>query len=70
MKYAGLYHLNAYTYADRTWFPDMSPELRHVHAGDEGRAGRQVFKVNVHRTDHPHARRAGPAQSTGLGRAE
>jgi arylsulfatase len=28
MKYVGLYHLNAYTYADPTWFPDMSPELR------------------------------------------
>ena len=28
MKYAGLYHLNAYTYADPTWFPDMSPEMR------------------------------------------
>ena len=25
MKYAGLYHLNAYTYADPTWFPDMDP---------------------------------------------
>ena len=23
MKYVGLYHLNAYTYADPTWFPDM-----------------------------------------------
>ena len=28
MKYCGLYHLNAYTYADPTWFPDMAPELR------------------------------------------
>ena len=28
MKYALLYHLNAYTYADPDWFPDMSPELR------------------------------------------
>ena len=28
MKYAGLYHLNAYTYADPTWFPDMSDNLR------------------------------------------
>ncbi|KRG70181.1 arylsulfatase [Pseudoxanthomonas dokdonensis] len=28
MKYAGLYHLNAYTYADPTWFPDMTPEMR------------------------------------------
>src|SRR3546814_5260054 len=26
MKYVGLYHLNAYTYADDTWFPDMDPE--------------------------------------------
>ena len=23
MKYCGLYHLNAYTYGDPTWFPDM-----------------------------------------------
>jgi arylsulfatase len=28
MKYAGLYHLNAYTYGDPNWFPDMDPELR------------------------------------------
>ncbi len=28
MKYALLYHLNAYTYADPKWFPDMSPKLR------------------------------------------
>src|SRR3546814_15890777 len=28
MKYVGLYHLNAYTYADDTWFPDMDTELR------------------------------------------
>ncbi len=30
MRYCGLYHLNAYTYADPTWFPDMSPELREM----------------------------------------
>ena len=30
MQYAGLYHLNAYTYADPTWFPDMDPRA----AGD------------------------------------
>ncbi len=28
MRYVGLYHLNAYTYADPTWFPDMDPETR------------------------------------------
>ena len=28
MKYCGLYHLNAYTYADPTWFPDMDRRLR------------------------------------------
>ncbi|GGI52836.1 arylsulfatase [Oxalicibacterium solurbis] len=28
MRYVGLYHLNAYTYADPTWFPDMAPDLR------------------------------------------
>ncbi len=30
MKYAFLYHLNAYTYADPTWFPDMPPALREM----------------------------------------
>ena len=30
MKYAFLYHLNAYTYGDPAWFPDMSPELRAI----------------------------------------
>jgi arylsulfatase len=28
MKAVGLYHLNAYTYADPTWFPAMPEELR------------------------------------------
>jgi hypothetical protein len=28
MRYVGLYHLNAYTYADPTWFPEMNDELR------------------------------------------
>jgi len=28
MKYVGLYHLNAYTYADPEWFPAMPAELR------------------------------------------
>ena len=54
MKYVGLYHLNAYTYADPTWFPDMDPgAARHVRAGDQGRAvgqsrraGAEDFKIN------------------------
>ena len=54
MKYAGLYHLNAYTYADPTWFPDMDPELRAMFArvtkgameGNAGQPAREVFKVN------------------------
>jgi len=54
MKYAGLYHLNAYTYADPTWFPDMSPELRETFqrvtkgalSGNAGQPVREEFKVN------------------------
>ena len=54
MKYVGLYHLNAYTYADPTWFPDMSPDLRAMFArvtkgaleGNAGQPAREVFKVN------------------------
>ena len=34
MEYAGLYHLNAYTYADPTWFPDMDPALREMFASN------------------------------------
>ena len=32
MKYALLYHLNAYTYADPKWFPAMPTELREMFA--------------------------------------
>jgi arylsulfatase A-like enzyme len=54
MKYCGLYHLNAYTYADPTWFPDMDPELRAMFAkvtkgSLSGKAGEKVtedFKIN------------------------
>jgi arylsulfatase A-like enzyme len=54
MKYAGLYHLNAYTYADPTWFPDMSPELRAMFqrvtkgamSGNAGETPREDFKIN------------------------
>lgn len=54
MKYCGLYHLNAYTYADPTWFPDMDPKLRAMFArvtkgALSGKSGEKVyeeFKVN------------------------
>jgi len=54
MKYVGLYHLNAYTYADPTWFPDMDPKLRELFAqvtkgaleGNAGQPAREVFKIN------------------------
>jgi arylsulfatase A-like enzyme len=54
MKYCFLYHLNAYTYGDPKWFPDMDPKLRamfdKVTKGSlSGKAGEKVvqdFKVN------------------------
>ena len=54
MKYCGLYHLNAYTYADPTWFPDMDPQLREMFAkvtkgalsGNAGEAPHEEFKIN------------------------
>ncbi|WP_234262361.1 arylsulfatase [Klebsiella aerogenes] len=54
MKYVGLYHLNAYTYADPTWFPDMDPKLREMFArvtrgalsGKAGEKAHEDFKIN------------------------
>ncbi|CCB64957.1 Sulfatase [Hyphomicrobium sp. MC1] len=54
MKYAGLYHLNAYTYGDPTWFPDMDPELRAMFervtkgalSGNAGEPAKEDFKIN------------------------
>ncbi len=54
MKYAGLYHLNAYTYADPTWFPDMDPALREMFgkitkgalSGNAGEKPHEDFKIN------------------------
>jgi arylsulfatase len=54
MKYAGLYHLNAYTYGDPTWFPDMDPELRAMFqrvtkgalSGNGGQPAKEDFKIN------------------------
>ena len=54
MEHCFLYHLNAYTYADTTWFPDMSPELRAMYqkvtkgsmSGKAGETAHEDFKVN------------------------
>ena len=61
MQYAGLYHLNAYTYADPTWFPDMNPELRAMFArvtkgslsGKAGETPKEDFKINGQYVDTP-----------------
>ncbi len=54
MKYCGLYHLNAYTYGDPTWFPDMNPKLRAMFqrvtkgalSGNAGEQAHEDFKIN------------------------
>jgi arylsulfatase len=54
MRYCGLYHLNAYTYGDPTWFPDMDPEMRAMFdkitkgalSGKAGEAAHEDFKIN------------------------
>jgi arylsulfatase len=61
MKYCFLYHLNAYTYADPEWFPDMSPELRDMFnrvtkgalSGNAGEPAREEFKVSGEYVDTP-----------------
>jgi arylsulfatase len=54
MKSMGIYHLNAYTYADPAWFPDMPAELRAMFArvtkgimsGNAAQVAKEDFKVN------------------------
>ena len=54
MKYVGLYHLNAYTYADPKWFPAMPDELRAMFqkvtkgalSGTAGGKTVEDFKIN------------------------
>jgi arylsulfatase len=61
MKYVGLYHLNAYTYADPTWFPDMDPKLREMFAkvtkgslsAKAGETAKEDFKINGQYVDTP-----------------
>jgi arylsulfatase A-like enzyme len=61
MKYALLYHLNAYTYGDPNWFPDMDPELRKMFqevtkgalSGNAGEPAKEDWKVNGEYVDTP-----------------
>ncbi len=54
MKYVGLYHLNAYTYSDPKWFPDMDQQTRDMFtkvttgmlSGKTGEKAHEEFKVN------------------------
>jgi arylsulfatase len=61
MKHVGLYHLNAYTYADPTWFPDMPADLRQMFeqvtkgslSGVAGQPPTEDFKINGQYVDTP-----------------
>src|SRR5215813_14693469 len=61
MKYAFLYHLNAYTYGDPKWFPEMPATLRDMFqrvtkgalSGNAGQPPREEFKVNGEYVDTP-----------------
>lgn len=54
MKHVFLYHLNAYTYGDSNWFPDMSPDIRAMFnrvtkgalSGNAGEKAHEEFKIN------------------------
>ncbi|TWT34589.1 arylsulfatase [Blastopirellula retiformator] len=61
MEHCFLYHCNAYTYGDPTWFPDMPAELREMFnkvtkgsmSGKAGEAPKQDWKVNGQYVDTP-----------------
>jgi len=61
MEHAFLYHLNAYTYTDESWFPDMDPKLREMFAsvtkgslsGKAGETAKEDFKVSGEYVDTP-----------------
>jgi arylsulfatase A-like enzyme len=54
MEHCFLYHCNAYTYGDPTWFPDMDPKLREMFdkvtkgslSGKAGEPAKENWKVN------------------------
>ena len=61
MEHALLYHLNAYTYADAKWFPDMDPKLREMFqkvtkgslSGKAGEEAKEDWKVSGEYVDTP-----------------
>src|SRR5262249_28741717 len=61
MKYCFLYHLNAYTYGDPEWFPEMPQELRDMFqkvtkgslSGTAGSPAKEDFKVNAEYVNTP-----------------
>jgi arylsulfatase A-like enzyme len=61
MEHCFLYHLNAYTYGDPNWFPDMDPKLREMFnkvtkgslSGNAGEAAHEDWKVNGEYVDTP-----------------
>lgn len=61
MQHCFLYHLNAYTYGDPEWFPDMDPKLRIMFdrvtrgslSGNAGEEVREDWKVNGQYVDTP-----------------
>jgi arylsulfatase len=61
MEHCLLYHCNAYTYGDPTWFPDMDPKLREMFdkvtkgslSGNAGQPAKQDWKVNGQYVDTP-----------------
>ncbi|QDV70869.1 Arylsulfatase precursor [Rosistilla carotiformis] len=61
MEHCFLYHCNAYTYGDPTWFPDMDPKLRSMFnkvtkgslSGNAGEKAKEDFKVNGQYVDKP-----------------
>jgi len=61
MEHCFLYHCNAYTYGDATWFPDMDPKLREMFqkvtkgsmSGNAGQPAREDWKVNGQYVDTP-----------------
>lgn len=61
MEHCFLYHLNAYTYGDPAWFPDMDPKLRAMFdrvtkrslSGLAGQPAKEDWKVNGEYDDTP-----------------